>query len=90
MAAVFGFPATTSQSKAKGMSTRNCSVYVLLLEVKACLETCQFFLVCRFECHGLNAGDKCVFKVKAVNAAGYSQSTAESEVCIVQAAIGEY
>ncbi|KAI7809716.1 myomesin 1a (skelemin) isoform X1 [Triplophysa rosa] len=41
----------------------------------------------RFECHGLNAGDKCVFRVKAVNAAGYSQSTADSEVCIVQAAI---
>ncbi|XP_065132547.1 myomesin 1a (skelemin) isoform X2 [Paramisgurnus dabryanus] len=41
----------------------------------------------RFECHGLNTGDKCVFRVKAVNAAGYSQSTAESEACIVQAAI---
>uniref|UniRef100_A0A8C2H216 Myomesin 1a (skelemin) n=1 Tax=Cyprinus carpio TaxID=7962 RepID=A0A8C2H216_CYPCA len=38
----------------------------------------------RFVCHGLNTGDKCVFRVKAVNAAGYSGSSAESEACIVQ------
>uniref|UniRef100_A0A8C2CIA9 Myomesin 1a (skelemin) n=1 Tax=Cyprinus carpio TaxID=7962 RepID=A0A8C2CIA9_CYPCA len=44
----------------------------------------------RFVCHGLNTGDKCVFRVKAVNAAGYSGSSAESEACIVQASIGEY
>lgn len=31
-----------------------------------------------------------MFRVKAVNAAGYSGSTAESEACIVQASIGEY
>ncbi|KAF4117329.1 hypothetical protein G5714_001882 [Onychostoma macrolepis] len=41
----------------------------------------------RFVCHGLNTMDKCVFRVKAVNAAGYSGSSAESEVCIVQASI---
>ncbi|KTF87815.1 hypothetical protein cypCar_00025868 [Cyprinus carpio] len=41
----------------------------------------------RFVCHGLNTGDKCVFRVKAVNAAGYSGSSAESEACIVQASI---
>uniref|UniRef100_A0A672Q2J6 Myomesin-1-like n=1 Tax=Sinocyclocheilus grahami TaxID=75366 RepID=A0A672Q2J6_SINGR len=44
----------------------------------------------RFVCHGLNTTDKCVFRVKAVNAAGYSGSSAESEACIVQASIGEY
>uniref|UniRef100_A0A673LBP5 M-protein, striated muscle-like n=1 Tax=Sinocyclocheilus rhinocerous TaxID=307959 RepID=A0A673LBP5_9TELE len=38
----------------------------------------------RFVCHGLNTTDKCVFRVKAVNAAGYSGSSAESEACIVQ------
>uniref|UniRef100_A0A672MUH4 M-protein, striated muscle-like n=1 Tax=Sinocyclocheilus grahami TaxID=75366 RepID=A0A672MUH4_SINGR len=38
----------------------------------------------RFVCHGLSTGDKCVFRVKAVNAAGYSGSSAESEACIVQ------
>uniref|UniRef100_A0A8C1N9L6 Myomesin 1a (skelemin) n=1 Tax=Cyprinus carpio TaxID=7962 RepID=A0A8C1N9L6_CYPCA len=43
----------------------------------------------RFVCHGLNTGDKCVFRVKAVNAAGYSGSSAESEACIVQASIGD-
>ncbi|RXN21633.1 M- striated muscle-like isoform X2 [Labeo rohita] len=41
----------------------------------------------RFVCHGLNTGDKCVFRVKAVNAAGYSGSSAESEACIVRASI---
>uniref|UniRef100_A0A8C1N792 Myomesin 1a (skelemin) n=1 Tax=Cyprinus carpio TaxID=7962 RepID=A0A8C1N792_CYPCA len=41
----------------------------------------------RFVCHGLNTGDKCVFRVKAVNAAGYSGSSAESEACIVQATV---
>uniref|UniRef100_A0A8C1AX02 Myomesin 1a (skelemin) n=1 Tax=Cyprinus carpio carpio TaxID=630221 RepID=A0A8C1AX02_CYPCA len=44
----------------------------------------------RFVCHGLNTMDKCVFRVKAVNAAGYSGSSAESEACIVKASIGEY
>uniref|UniRef100_A0A8C2CA68 Myomesin 1a (skelemin) n=1 Tax=Cyprinus carpio TaxID=7962 RepID=A0A8C2CA68_CYPCA len=38
----------------------------------------------RFVCHGLNTMDKCVFRVKAVNAAGYSGSSAESEACIVK------
>uniref|UniRef100_A0A8C2C8K7 Myomesin 1a (skelemin) n=1 Tax=Cyprinus carpio TaxID=7962 RepID=A0A8C2C8K7_CYPCA len=41
----------------------------------------------RFVCHGLNTMDKCVFRVKAVNAAGYSGSSAESEACIVKASI---
>jgi len=60
-----------------------------MLLVLTCLETYQFLLVVRFVCHGLNTEDKCVFRVKAVNAAGYSGSTAESEACIVQASIGE-
>ncbi|XP_051554889.1 myomesin-2-like isoform X2 [Myxocyprinus asiaticus] len=41
----------------------------------------------RFVCHGLNTGDKCVFRVKALNAAGYSESTSESEVCLVKSGI---
>ncbi|XP_042354004.1 myomesin 1a (skelemin) isoform X2 [Plectropomus leopardus] len=41
----------------------------------------------RFVCHGLTTGTNCVFRVKAVNAAGYSQSSAVSDAVIVQAAI---
>ncbi|KAJ8378855.1 hypothetical protein AAFF_G00233570 [Aldrovandia affinis] len=41
----------------------------------------------RFVCHGLNTGDTCVFKVKAVNVAGYSQCSQDSENAIVKAAI---
>uniref|UniRef100_A0A8C9TPN7 Myomesin 1a (skelemin) n=1 Tax=Scleropages formosus TaxID=113540 RepID=A0A8C9TPN7_SCLFO len=43
--------------------------------------------VTRFVCHGLNTGDQCVFRVKAVNAAGYSQSSKESDSVEVKAAI---
>uniref|UniRef100_A0A674BW48 Myomesin 1a (skelemin) n=1 Tax=Salmo trutta TaxID=8032 RepID=A0A674BW48_SALTR len=43
----------------------------------------------RFVCHGLNPGDSCVFRVKAVNAAGYSHSSLESEAVVVKAAIGK-
>ncbi|XP_036375078.1 myomesin 1a (skelemin) [Megalops cyprinoides] len=41
----------------------------------------------RFICHGLHTGDTCVFRVKAVNSAGYSQSSQESESILVKAAI---
>lgn len=41
----------------------------------------------RFTCHGLNTGATCVFRVKAVNAAGYSQSSTESEAVLVTAAV---
>ncbi|KAM9427182.1 myomesin 1a (skelemin) [Salvelinus alpinus] len=41
----------------------------------------------RFVCHGLNTGESCVFRVKAVNAAGYSHSSMESEVVVVKAGI---
>ncbi|XP_041658252.1 myomesin 1a (skelemin) isoform X2 [Cheilinus undulatus] len=41
----------------------------------------------RFVCHGLTTGANYVFKVKAVNAAGYSQSSAVSDAVVVQAAI---
>uniref|UniRef100_A0AAY4ACR0 Uncharacterized protein n=1 Tax=Denticeps clupeoides TaxID=299321 RepID=A0AAY4ACR0_9TELE len=41
----------------------------------------------RFVCHGLTTGEKCVFRVKAVNAAGYSDSSAASEAVLVQAGI---
>uniref|UniRef100_A0A8C8GBJ4 Myomesin 1a (skelemin) n=1 Tax=Oncorhynchus tshawytscha TaxID=74940 RepID=A0A8C8GBJ4_ONCTS len=42
----------------------------------------------RFVCHGLNTGESCVFRVKAVNAAGYSHSSLESEAVVVKAGIG--
>lgn len=41
----------------------------------------------RFVCHGLNPGANYVFRVKAVNAAGYSQSTADSEAVVVLDAV---
>ncbi|KAM7379536.1 hypothetical protein PAMP_005082 [Pampus punctatissimus] len=41
----------------------------------------------RFVCHGLTTGANYVFRVKAVNAAGYSQSSANSDAVVVQAAI---
>ncbi|KAG7523786.1 myomesin-1-like isoform X1 [Solea senegalensis] len=41
----------------------------------------------RFVCHGLTTGEKYVFRVKAVNAAGYSQSSSDSDAVIVKAAI---
>nr|XP_046264897.1 myomesin 1a (skelemin) isoform X3 [Scatophagus argus] len=41
----------------------------------------------RFVCHGLTTGTNYVFRVKAVNAAGYSQSSPDSEPVVVQAAI---
>uniref|UniRef100_A0A4W6CL23 Myomesin-1 n=1 Tax=Lates calcarifer TaxID=8187 RepID=A0A4W6CL23_LATCA len=42
----------------------------------------------RFICHGLMTGEKYVFRVRAVNAAGLSQFSAESEPVEVKAAIG--
>ncbi|XP_051263724.1 myomesin 1a (skelemin) isoform X2 [Dicentrarchus labrax] len=41
----------------------------------------------RFVCHGLTTGTNYVFRVKAVNAAGYSQSSPNSDAVVVQAAI---
>jgi len=41
----------------------------------------------RFVCHGLTNGVNYVFKVKAVNAAGYSQSSPTSDAVVVLAAI---
>uniref|UniRef100_A0A7N6BEX6 Myomesin 1b n=1 Tax=Anabas testudineus TaxID=64144 RepID=A0A7N6BEX6_ANATE len=42
----------------------------------------------RFICHGLITGEKYVFRVRAVNAAGLSQFSQESEPVEVKAAIG--
>ena len=39
-------------------------------------------------CHGLVTGETYVFKVRAVNAAGISVSSQESEPVLVKAAIG--
>ncbi|XP_057680992.1 myomesin-1 isoform X2 [Corythoichthys intestinalis] len=44
--------------------------------------------VTRFICHGLMTGEKYVFRVRAVNAAGLSQFSQESEPVEVKAAIG--
>ncbi|XP_039900106.1 M-protein, striated muscle isoform X2 [Simochromis diagramma] len=44
--------------------------------------------VTRFICHGLITGEKYVFRVRAVNAAGISQFSQESEAVEVKAAIG--
>ena len=45
--------------------------------------------VFRFICHGLTTGEKYVFRVRAVNAAGISEFSQESEAIEVKAAIGE-
>lgn len=45
---------------------------------------------CRFICHGLITGEKYVFRVRAMNAAGLSQFSPESEPVEVKAAIGEW
>ncbi|XP_073344175.1 myomesin-1 [Pagrus major] len=42
----------------------------------------------RFICHGLTTGEKYMFRVRAVNAAGLSQFSPESEAVEVKAAIG--
>ncbi|XP_068199790.1 myomesin-1 isoform X4 [Antennarius striatus] len=44
--------------------------------------------VTRFICHGLTTGEKYVFRVRAVNAAGISEFSLESEPVEVKAAIG--
>uniref|UniRef100_A0AAQ5Z6R8 Myomesin 1a (skelemin) n=1 Tax=Amphiprion ocellaris TaxID=80972 RepID=A0AAQ5Z6R8_AMPOC len=44
----------------------------------------------RFVCHGLTTGANLVFRVKAVNAAGYSQSSSNSDAVVVQAAICDH
>ncbi|XP_056289460.1 myomesin-1 isoform X3 [Pseudoliparis swirei] len=44
--------------------------------------------VTRFICHGLTTGEKYIFRVRAVNAAGLSQFSPESEPVEVKAAIG--
>ncbi|XP_046883308.1 myomesin 1a (skelemin) isoform X1 [Hypomesus transpacificus] len=41
----------------------------------------------RFTCHGLITGQSYVFRVKTVNAAGYSQCSTESEAVVVKAGI---
>ncbi|KAM4557209.1 myomesin 1a (skelemin) isoform 1-T1 [Fundulus diaphanus] len=41
----------------------------------------------RFVCHGLTTGSNYVFRVKAVNAAGYSQNSSNSDAVVVLAAI---
>ncbi|XP_019967641.2 myomesin 1a (skelemin) isoform X2 [Paralichthys olivaceus] len=41
----------------------------------------------RFVCHGLTTEENYVFRVKAVNAAGYSQSSSNSDAVVVKAAI---
>lgn len=47
------------------------------------------FIPFRFVCHGLTTGSNYVFRVKAVNAAGYSQNSPNSDAVVVLAAICE-
>lgn len=51
--------------------------------------TSLFLNVLRFVCHGLTTGANYVFRVRAVNAAGYSHMSADSDAVVVQAAICE-
>ncbi len=44
---------------------------------------------CRFICHGLTTDESYVFRVRAVNAAGISEFSQESEAIQVKAAIGK-
>ena len=61
------------------------------LQIKCNGKTLHTFIcaLTRFVCHGLITGENYVFRVKAVNAAGYSQSSLESEAVVVKAAICE-
>lgn len=43
----------------------------------------------RFICHGLLTGENYIFRVRAVNAAGLSEYSQESEAIEVKAAIGK-
>lgn len=47
------------------------------------------WFVFRFICHGLTNGEKYIFRVRAVNAAGLSEFSQDSEPIEVQAAIGK-
>lgn len=44
----------------------------------------------RFTCHGLDTGAHYIFRVRAVNAAGLSGFSEESEAIEVKAAIGKW
>lgn len=44
----------------------------------------------RFVVHGLETGEQYIFRVKAVNAVGFSENSQESEAIKVQAALSKY
>lgn len=44
----------------------------------------------RFTCHGLTTGQSYIFRVRAVNAAGLSEYSQDSEAIEVKAAIGKF
>lgn len=44
----------------------------------------------RFTCHGLATGQSYIFRVRAVNAAGLSEYSQDSEAIEVKAAIGKF
>lgn len=46
-------------------------------------------LLFRFTCHGLATGQSYIFRVRAVNAAGLSEYSQDSEAIEVKAAIGK-
>lgn len=49
-----------------------------------------FVFKLRFVVHGLETGEQYVFRVKAVNAVGFSENSQESEAITVQAALSKY
>lgn len=89
-AATRGSPATTNLSIVPGkmMAHRKDSIFVQsVIEIIFRRKSDGSFY--RFICHGLVTGEKYVFRVRAVNAAGLSQFSPESEPVEVKAAIGE-
>lgn len=50
---------------------------------------CFYFFKIRFVVHGLDTGEKYIFRVKAVNAIGTSENSQESEPITVQAALSK-
>lgn len=52
--------------------------------------TNTFLFKLRFVVHGLETGQQYIFRVKAVNAVGFSENSQESEAITVQAALSKY
>lgn len=53
------------------------------------MSACCLSAMNRFICHGLLTGENYIFRVRAVNAAGLSDYSSDSEALEVRAAIGK-